>query len=65
MGLFSNNKKGKGSHPFFHKGAKTSGHANTSDRGSDSMRTAQSMLFVKHYDILTIFKEILMPQNQN
>lgn len=65
MGLFSNNKKGKGSHPFFHKAAKISGYANTSDSGSDSLRTAQSMLFVKQYDILAIFKEILMPQNQN
>ncbi len=65
MGLFSNNKKGKRFHPFFHKGAKTSGRANTSASGSDSLRTVQSMLFVKHYDILTIFKEILMPQNQN
>ncbi|MDR0264081.1 MAG: hypothetical protein LBJ04_12740 [Sphingobacterium sp.] len=65
MGLFSNNKKGKGSHPFFHKGAKISGHTSTPDPGSDSVRTAQSMLFVKQYDILSIFKEILMPQNQN
>ncbi len=65
MGLFSNNKKGKGSHPFFHKGAKISDHANSSASGSDSVRTGQSMLFVKQYDILTIFKEILMPQNQN
>ena len=65
MGLFSNNKKGKGSHPFFHGTAKTSVHTNKLDGGSNSLRTAQSMHFVKQYDILTILKEILMPQNQN
>jgi hypothetical protein len=65
MGLFSNNKKGKGSHPFFHKGIKTNSGNTQSDSGSDVSRPTHSMLFIKQYDILTILKEILMPQNQN
>ncbi|QIH33632.1 hypothetical protein [Sphingobacterium sp. DR205] len=66
MGLFSNNRKGKGSHPFFHKSAKSTVHpaaANTNP--SIVQRTARSVLFVKQYDIMSILKEILMPQNQN
>ncbi|WP_286863275.1 MULTISPECIES: hypothetical protein [Sphingobacterium] len=66
MGLFSNNRKGKGSHPFFHKSAKSTVHpvvANTNT--SIVQRTTRSVLFIKQYDIMTILKEILMPQNQN
>ncbi|MDR6734633.1 MULTISPECIES: hypothetical protein [unclassified Sphingobacterium] len=65
MGLFSNSKKGKGSHPFFHKGSKTNSNNFQSGSGSDSPHIPQSMLFIKHYDILTILREILMPHNQN
>ncbi|MDF2516389.1 MAG: hypothetical protein K0R59_1685 [Sphingobacterium sp.] len=66
MGLFSNNKKGKGSHPFFHKSAKSTVHlAATNNSHSKANQTTQSMLFVKQYDIMSILKDILMPQNQN
>lgn len=65
MGLFSNNKKGKGSHPFFHKATKTGVNTTLSDKETGPIRTTQSMLFVKQYDILTILREVLMPQNQN
>lgn len=65
MGLFSNNKKGKGSHPFFHKATKAVVDTTFSAKDSSPLRTTQSMLFVKQYDILTILREVLMPQNQN
>ncbi|HAK28790.1 MAG: hypothetical protein BGP15_22745 [Sphingobacterium sp. 40-24] len=65
MGLFSNNKKGKGSHPFFHKATKTVSGTAFSAKETSQTRTVQSMLFVKQYDILTILREVLMPQNQN
>jgi hypothetical protein len=65
MGLFSNNKKGKGSHPFFHKATKAVVNTTFSAKDSSPLRTTQSMLFVKQYDILTILREVLMPQNQN
>ncbi|WP_104382125.1 hypothetical protein [Sphingobacterium sp. HMA12] len=66
MGLFSNNRKGKGSHPFFHKSAKsTVPLAVVNTNPTPVQRTTHAMLFVKQYDIMTILKEILMPQNQN
>jgi hypothetical protein len=66
MGLFSNNRKGKGSHPFFHKTAKSTIYLATEDNNqSTEHRTTSSMLFVKQYDIMRILKDILMPQNQN
>ncbi|WP_294350541.1 hypothetical protein [Sphingobacterium sp.] len=65
MGLFSNSKKGKGSHPFFLKGSKTNSNTIQSGSSCHSPHIQQSMLFIKHYDILTILKDILMPYNQN
>ncbi|MDR2272424.1 MAG: hypothetical protein LBF27_16070 [Sphingobacterium sp.] len=66
MGLFSNNRKGKGSHPFFYKSAKSNVHLAAADSSrSAAHQTSQSVLFVKQYDIMSILKDILMPQNQN
>lgn len=65
MGLFSNNRKGKGSHPFFHKSAKSAHLTTANINQSTTARTTSSVLFVKQYDIMTILREILMPQNQN
>ncbi|WP_433862756.1 hypothetical protein [Sphingobacterium thalpophilum] len=64
MGLFSNNRKGKGSHPFFHKTSKTVVGSGPGKGNVEEIRT-HSTLLVKQYDILHILKEILMPQNQN
>ncbi|WP_293945411.1 hypothetical protein [Sphingobacterium sp. UBA7249] len=66
MGLFSNNRKGKGSHPFIHKSARSTVRlAAATNNPSTAHSPAHSILFVKQYDIMTILKEILMPQNQN
>ena len=66
MGLFSNNSKGKGSHPFFHKSARSTVRLTAANNNPSTAHSpAQSILFVKQYDIMTILKEILMPQNQN
>ena len=65
MGLFSNHGKGKRSHPFFHKTARSSTRSTNAAAKTDRPQHTTSLLFIKQYDILTIFREVLMPQNQN
>ncbi|WP_312792920.1 hypothetical protein [Sphingobacterium sp.] len=65
MGLFSNNSRGKGSHPFFHKATRSIKNTTEQSNQDNTPRMIRPVLFVKQYDILSIFKEILMPQNQN
>lgn len=64
MGLFSNNNKGRRSHPFLYKPAKSTPNSAHS-KPSAEYRSMPTVLFIKQYDIMNILREILMPQNQN